>query len=611
MGLGETYRRILIKIRESPSGARLAQKMFKWATVAKRPLHIEEFKEAVAFDPSDKSWNEDKIPHEDRMFESCRGLIIKDTDDQTVRFAHYTILQYLTSGLSTIVDPFFEISTIEAEIFAGQICVGYLLFSDFETQLTTAPLNLGNKGILQSGGPLKIPETLGIKAPVALPYRLLREKPSSRAPQMNYSKDLNSRIQANKHSPVARSDKYRLLQYVIDYWETHVRSFPTSGASAELYSPLSRLALQKTMAFEFRPWGPNQHHGPRGCVGCPNSKMTDLDATDLPNVSMLHYATEVGNMPLLLLMQNPLISQTRDISEYLHHERYHDETLLTACRHGRIEIVKYLLSIRPFDFADGRAVSAASTAGHADVLQYLLSFGRSWSWQQGETLLLAAAKYDCNDAVIDVLVEAGVSLEAIDEQTGLGVLEIAAKNGQDSVVRSLLRRGAQTQICSELNPNQTALSLAATDGHAAAARALLESVAWPVDSWTFALHAAARSGHTAVAEILLEYGTDSASTPTLAMKTAFHVAAENGHVRILELFKSYVQSVDSPRTTEELTALHVAAATSHVEVVRWLVDNGADVNAITLVGDTPLSLATNQGNQGMVRTLLEHGATVV
>ena len=602
MGLGETYRRILIRISQNPPGAQLAQKMLKWATVAKRPLHIEEFKEAVAFDPSDKGWNEDKIPHEDRMFESCRGLIIKDADDQTVRFAHHTVPQYLTTGLSTTADPFFKISTIEAETFAGQICVGYLLFSDFETQLTPTPLNLGNQGVLQSGGPLKIPSTLGIKAPLDFTYRLLRERTSTRAPLMDYSKHLNSKFQAKTNSSVANYDKYRLLQYVIDYWEIHVRSSPRSNA--ELDSSLGRLALEKTLAFEFRPWGPNQHHGPHGCVGCPTPSATDLGATDLPHISMLHYAAEVGNMPLLLLIKNRVGLQHRDISNYLHHERYHDETLLIACRHGRIEIVKYLMLLRPYDIADGRAVNAAATAGHADILQYfLLSLDWSWIGRQGESMLLAAAK-NGYEAVIGVLVEAGVSLQATDEQTGRGVLELAAMNGHDSIVRLFFKKGAQTQKSSRSKSNQAALHLAASNGQAAVARALL---------------AAAESGHSAVAEVLLEYDTDPASrfnlesksSPDRLAETAFHKAAQNGHVRILELFKNYVQSVDSPRTTSEWTALHLAAAAGQDKVVRWLVDNGADVNATDLEGNTPLYFATESRDETIVRILLEHGAIIV
>ena len=543
------------------------------------------------------------------MFECCRGLIIKDAEDQTVRFAHHTVPQYLTTGLSTTVDPFFEISTVEAEIYAGQFCVSYLLFSDFETQLTTFPLNLGNQGVLQSGGPLRIPDILGIKAPVALPYRLLRERTGPRAPGMDYSKHLNSKLQARSESSVALHDKYRLLQYVIDYWETHVRSFPTSDA--KLHSPLGRLALEKTLAFEFRPWGPNQHHGPYGCVGCPNPSTAELNATDLPYVSMLHYAAKVGNMPLLLLMENPFSLQHQDISFYLHHERYHNETLMTACRHGRIEIIKDLMPLRVFDLTDGRAVSAAATAGHADVLQYLLSFDRSWIGQQGEEILLAAVNTGHED-VIGILVEAGVSLEATDEQTGRGVLELAAMNGHDSVVRTLFKRGARPQESSYLNRSQTALYLAATNGHAAAVRVLLKSIPWPLDIKNSALYAAARLGHRAVTDSLVWSNADHASrvlevegSVDIHAESAFHVAAQNGHVGVLETFRFYNRSVDSPRTTEGLTALHVAAAAGQAKVVRWLVNEGADVNARTLLDDTPLSFATSAGDETVVRLLLE------
>ena len=46
-------------------------------------------------------------------------------------------------------------------------------------------------------------------------------------------------------------------------------------------------------------------------------------------------------------------------------------------------------------------------------------------------------------------------------------------------------------------------------------------------------------------------------------------------------------------------------------MIRWLVENGADVNATYPTGETPLDIATRQGNKTAVRVLLELGATVV
>lgn len=626
-GLGDTYKRILIKISQSVSRAKLAQRMFKWAVVAKRPLHVEEFREAVAFEASDKSWSEDKIPHQDLMFECCRGLIIKDEDDQTVRFAHHTVQQYLTTGLSTKVETLFNISIAEAETFAGQICVGYLLFSDFETQVTTSPskLTLGNTAVLRPGGPLWIPSVLGIRIPMFdLPYKLLQQNSSTRASEIDYAEHLNQRFPAKARIPVDLRAKYRLLPYIIDHWETHTRWFPVNP-SAELYGPLWKLAIDKNLPFEFRPWGPNQHFGPHGCVGCPSPSTTDRNSTDLPHISMLHYAAEVGNMPLQLLVRIPDTRQKSKIWHYLHHERYHDETFLIACRHGRTEIVKYLMDESPLDVTDGRAVSAAATAGHAETLEFLLDQDQYPIEQQGDALLLSAAK-DGHEAVVRVLAAAGANPNALDEQTGRTVMEVAAMNGHDSVLRTVIERGARPS--SSLDPTTTALHLAAANGHVAATRTLLkpgfpgrETVDKTVRGGRTALHEAAESGHTAVAEVLLEYGAD----PMFAIgrrisqvtgldchiRTPIHLAAKGGHVKVLELFKKCVRSVDFTDSSSEETALHLAAAGGHDKTIRWLVENGANIDARDSKGRTPLYHATKLGAEATVRLLLELGARVV
>ena len=227
--------------------------------------------------------------------------------------------------------------------------------------------------------------------------------------------------------------------------------------------------------------------------------------------------------------------------------------------------------------------------------------------------MLLAAAASGYEAVIDVLAEAGVSLNATDEQTGRGVLELAAMNGHDSVTRTLFKKENQTQKFSDDNRIQTSRRLAAENGHGAALRALLESFGWDRKD---ALCAAARSGQRAVAEVLPEYdsfpvnkihGYGSADE----RESPFLVAAHNGQVGTLELFKNYVQWVDNPRSRREETALHVAAAAGQAQVVRWLVDNGADVNKTTSGGDTPLLLAVMGEDEVIVRILLEQGATVV
>jgi len=65
----------------------------------------------------------------------------------------------------------------------------------------------------------------------------------------------------------------------------------------------------------------------------------------------------------------------------------------------------------------------------------------------------------------------------------------------------------------------------------------------------------------------------------------------------------------SQTTLDKVTALHWAAINNHIAVAKYLLEQGADVNA--LGGDlvaTPLHWAVRPGHVSMVRTLIEAGA---
>src|SRR5437762_859415 len=87
-GLAATYRRILEKISQSTGGAAkvaTAQKLFKWIICARRPLQIDELKEAVGIDSTDTFWDTDKIVTDGmRLIQCCGNLIVFDKNDKTV-----------------------------------------------------------------------------------------------------------------------------------------------------------------------------------------------------------------------------------------------------------------------------------------------------------------------------------------------------------------------------------------------------------------------------------------------------------------------------------------------------------------------------------------------
>lgn len=57
-------------------------------------------------------------------------------------------------------------------------------------------------------------------------------------------------------------------------------------------------------------------------------------------------------------------------------------------------------------------------------------------------------------------------------------------------------------------------------------------------------------------------------------------------------------------------ALHSAAMFGREDAVQLLLDNGADVNLVVSLGNTPLKMAVNEGHTDIVRILIERGADV-
>lgn len=139
--LVETYARILTKIWNSPGRNGkfdLAMKIFKWVICARRPLTVEELSEAMAVSKDCDSLDMSKVPSGDgyRLLQSCGNLLTVDRNDRTVRLAHYTVRQFLVSdqpSYTTYGAIHFTLS--EAEVETGVLCITYLNFSEFETQV--------------------------------------------------------------------------------------------------------------------------------------------------------------------------------------------------------------------------------------------------------------------------------------------------------------------------------------------------------------------------------------------------------------------------------------------------------------------------------------------
>lgn len=227
---------------------------------------------------------------------------------------------------------------------------------------------------------------------------------------------------------------------------------------------------------------------------------------------------------------------------------------------------------------------------------------------------------------VRALLDSGVSVNRTDSLDGRTLLAAAAHAGLVDVAALLLCHGADPSLTD--NQGQTALTLAAKQGHVGVLQVLLDwvqeqrskgSAAHTLlehadsEGWT-ALRSAAWGGHKEAVRRLLEAGAEVDGCDSDG-RTALRAAAWGGHEEILLTLLGHGAEVDHS-DREGRTPLIAAAYMGHKETVEILLDAGADLNLADGDGRTALSVAAlcvpssagGRGHGEVVSLLLERGA---
>ena len=127
---------------------------------------------------------------------------------------------------------------------------------------------------------------------------------------------------------------------------------------------------------------------------------------------------------------------------------------------------------------------------------------------------------------------------------------------------------------------------------------------------TTALSLVAGSDNAEAVRLLLDAGADVDKTPT-SQGTPLGEACYRGHLEVAKLLRERGASVNQRggRGVVGGSALHQAVGyADSPEIVRWLIAQGADVNARDNIGATPLHRAAQYGCVESVRLLMGGGA---
>lgn len=105
----------------------------------------------------------------------------------------------------------------------------------------------------------------------------------------------------------------------------------------------------------------------------------------------------------------------------------------------------------------------------------------------------------------------------------------------------------------------------------------------------------------------LYHGADVNTQDYVTGSSALSYAAQYGYTAIAASLVEYHGADVNSRNRFYRTPLHEAAYYGHTAIVAFLLDHGADVDALDRWNVTPLQLAT-QGNADIIQLLLNHGA---
>ena len=291
------------------------------------------------------------------------------------------------------------------------------------------------------------------------------------------------------------------------------------------------------------------------------------------------------------------------------------------------------------------ALYEAVTAGHKEIVELLLRAGANpdaADLDDGWTPLIVAAKlgyssiadllirnkanvnvtnsarenalmhaaYQEHLSIVEMLIDAGAELDAVNDQGMTALMMSLGKYGNAEIAIKLIKAGSDVNRTDM--KGWTPLAMAVRNGHKAAVKELLKYKAVinnkNSDGWTpLMLTAAQGAGYTDIAEILLA-GAPNKNEVNKNKNTALMIAVENKHFKLAKLLVNKGANINISNEFGN-TALSIASGNSDLSYTKLLVSKGANIEHANNQGDTPLLIAANNGNRSVIEYLVNKGAS--
>ena len=236
-----------------------------------------------------------------------------------------------------------------------------------------------------------------------------------------------------------------------------------------------------------------------------------------------------------------------------------------------------------------RVLQEMSSIERACVLKAATVNSHSLGCARGDTALHYAVSLDyCSCDVLNCLIENGADVNVRKEYSKRTPLMIAAHCKNLNAVEFLLKHGAIVDVQDKRNKS----------------------------SLHYGVEGALLSGDTSfdVVSCLLNHGADI-NAPMNGKYTALMMACRSQHVRLVKFLLQQGANVQV-KDKDGKTALHFACELTFTwkpascDLLNCLTENGADINALRKDNRTPLMVASSCGGVDQITFLIERGANV-
>ena len=387
-------------------------------------------------------------------------------------------------------------------------------------------------------------------------------------------------------------EEYPLARYAAEWWMHHMQR------SQSKISPLgTRLMLQlmDNRSMGFSNWIR---------LYDPDRPWRDIDVSRECHVSALYYAAQMGSEHLVDQLLRAKAKPNRGKGRF-------GTPLKVAAYHGHLSVAERLLTAGACPNKKSgmfcSPLDAAAAQGHVDVVRLLIKHGANlnMSTMASGTALLQATE-NRHPKVTKVLIEEGqADVSIVCDRKGTfsylsNPLEVASRFGDVEIVSQILPKASKRVITMGLREAARKKS-----------RELLELyMNFDPDG---VLYYAAELGWADLVTRLLK--KDPATAVALRNQSfekrlessPLVVAAAEGHESIVRELLS--NNADVNAISYERCALESAAAKGFGSILNLLLDEGADVNTCGVHG-TALQQAAYYGDLDIVKQLLEHGADI-